>query len=155
MFGKLLVSTGLVGALALSAAADRPGEKGDVLAWTVAAYASCETIDMLQRDYREEVARIEATTDELLYSLRVLSEADSVCGNLNTYATEMLALAETDLAAVEARLMEFEEQQFAEFEEEVPKGNGSDEFERNLILTESSNPPPVSGPMPPSSDYQN
>lgn len=155
MFGKLLVSAGLAGAVALSAAADRPGEKGDVLAWSVAAYASCETIDLLQRDYREEVARVEANLDELLYSLKVLSEANNICGNLNTFATDMLALAETDISELKERLMVFEEPQFAEFQPEDPKGKGSDEFKRNLILTESANPPPVSGPMPPSSDYQN
>lgn len=153
MYSKFLVPAALAAAMTLPAAADKTDETGEVLAWTVAAYASCETVDALQFDYREEVARIEADILHVLESLRILSEAENVCGNLNTYANDMLALAETDMAAVEARLIKFEDPKAPEFEIEEPKG--SQNLEDNFILTESEELPPQSGPMPPSSDYQN
>lgn len=153
MFSKLLAPAALAIAMTLPAAADRTDGTGEVLAWTVAAYASCETVDGLQLDYREEVARIEANIVHVIDSLKILSEADNICGNLNTYANDMLALAETDMAAVEARLITFNNPKKPVFELEDPKG--SQGHEENFILTESEELPPQSGPMPPSSDYQN
>lgn len=153
MFSKLLVPAALAAALTLPAAADRTDGTGEVLAWTVAAYASCETVDTLQLDYREEVARIEADILHVLDSLKILSEADNICGNLNAYANDMLALAETDMAAVEARLIASKNPEGPVFEIEEPKGSQGQE--ENFILTESDELPPQSGPMPPSSDYQN
>lgn len=153
MFSKFLVPAALAVAMTLPAAADTADETGEILAWTVAAYASCETVDALQFDYREEVARIEADILDVLASLRILAEADNICGNLNSYANDMLGLAETDMAAVEARLIKFQDPDAPEFEIEEPKG--SQNHEENFILTESEELPPQSGPMPPSSDYQN
>ena len=153
MFSKILVPAVLAAALTLPAAADRKDETGEALAWTVAAYASCETVDALQLDYREEVARIEANIVQVLDSLKILSKADNICGNLNTYANDMLALADTDMPAVEARLIKAKDPKRPVFEVEEPKG--SQGLEENFILTESEELPPQSGPMPPSSDYQN
>ncbi len=157
MYSKFLVPIAMVatlGAPAVADSADPANDTSQVLAWTVAAYASCETMDELQADYREEVARIEADITDVLESLRILSVSDNICGNLNTYANEMLVLAEYDLPAVEARLITFEEPELPYFEVEVPEGAGAQHSENSLIITEAGELPPLSGPMPPSSDYQ-
>lgn len=164
MLSKLLIPIAVGAALSLPAVADsvsRKDQTGEALAWTVAAYASCETPDALQADYREEAARMEADIVEVLASLRILAEADNICGNLGTYAMDMLAMAEYDMPGVEARLITHEQPIVPVFETEDPKGAGTHAGRHHsLILAKTSDGPlggampPASSPTPPSSDYQ-
>ncbi|MEM9053924.1 MAG: hypothetical protein AAGB16_01250 [Pseudomonadota bacterium] len=133
---------------------DQPGE---ALAWTVAAYASCETTEALQEDFRTEVGKLEADTVDILAALRILAETNNVCDLLDTYADDMLALAETDMATLEARLGVFEDPEAPEFEIAEPKGKGHTDHEarNSMILSAANQPPPQSSSPATSSDYQN
>ena len=107
MFGKFAITTAAVAALSLAASAtpaDSHDSTGEALAWTVAAYASCESPQLLQADFKEEATKLKSSMDDVVAALAILADADNVCGNLNLFAVDMLALAETDMDTLEARL---------------------------------------------------
>jgi len=156
MIGKLLscVAAGVL--MSVSASADSTTKSelgGEALAWTVAAYASCESPSLLQADFKAETTKMQASMVDVLAALEILSEADNVCGQMNTFAVNMLALAESDMATLEARLgAERPAATPVSFDVEEPEGAGA---QNSIILSSSADLPPLSGSSnPPSSDYQ-
>lgn len=155
MIGKILASTAIGAMVSFSAAADTADSShalGEGLAWSVAAYASCETPQEMQADFKAEATKMQSSMDEVLAALRILAAADNVCGQANTFAADMLALAETDMATLEARIGA---KQLAVaspvFEIEAPEGAGAP---NSIILTASADLPPLSSTNAPTSDYQ-
>ena len=154
---KFLATSLIAATMTLSAAADRAertDRTGEALAWTVAAYASCDSREALQADFRDEVAKLKSDMVEILAALYILADADNVCGLMNTYANEMLILAETDIAIVDARLGYSEQPAAPAFEVAEPEGPGDTSKDASLILALGSNPPPPTDPDPDPSDYQ-
>lgn len=156
MFGKIVMTAAAATAISFTAAAnpaDSSDAPGEALAWTVAAYASCETPQLLQSDFKEEATKLDSSMGDVVAALEILEDADNVCGNLNLFAADMLALAETDMATLEARLgAESAEPTPVVFQIEEPEGAGA---QNSIILTNSADLPPLSGSSnPPSSDYQ-
>ncbi|GAB5455373.1 MAG: hypothetical protein Hens2KO_16020 [Henriciella sp.] len=153
MIFKTFASLAIASAIGVSAAADtaQTADQGEVLAWTVAAYSSCESRSELQTEIREEASKLDASTIEIVAALRILAEASSVCGLKSLYAQEMLSLAETDMASFEARLLQAQPVNSPVFELETPKGPAAP---NSIILTESAEVPPLSSTFPPSSDYK-
>ena len=155
MISKILAVTAIGAMGSFSAAADatdRSHALGEGLAWSVAAHASCETPQAMQADFKAETTRMQSSMDEVLAALRILAEADNVCGQATTFATDMLALAETDMATLEARIGA---KKLAAanpvFEVEQPKGAVA---ANSIILTASADLPPLSSTSAPTSDYQ-
>ena len=156
MIGKLIASLTVGGLMSLSAAADTSHSKldGEALAWTVAAYANCDSVDRLQADFKAESTKMQASMTDVVSALKLLSTADNVCGQMNIFAADMLALAETDMATLEARLGAAKPAATpVRFEAEEPEGPSAP---NSIILANSSDLPPLSGSPsdPPSSDYQ-
>ena len=156
MFGKIAINAAAAAAFSLTAAAnpsDSSDATGEALAWTVAAYASCETPQSLQLDFKEEATKLDSTMGDVVAALEILAIADNVCGNLNLFAVDMLALAETDMDTLEARLgAERAAPAPVVFQVEEPKGAGA---QNSIILSSSADLPPLSGSSSsPSSDYQ-
>ncbi len=148
-----LALSALLGLPAIAQQGQRVDQPGEALAWTVAAYASCETTEELQRDFREEVAKRKADTAEIIDALHILVDANGTCELLSTYAADMLELSVTDQATFEARLAYAEEPPVPVFEIEQPEGAG--ETPNTVILTAANEPPPQSSSNPAtSSDYQ-
>lgn len=153
MIFKTFASVAIAAAIGFSATADTAptADNGEVLAWTVAAYSSCDSRSELQSEIRGEAAKLDASVVEIVSALRILAEADSVCGLKSVYAKEMLSLAETDMASFEARLLQAQPVSAPVFELEDPKGSGTP---NSIILSESAEIPPLSSTFPPSSDYK-
>ena len=153
MIYKTFAALAIASAIGVSAAADttQTADHSEVLAWTGAAHSSCESRSELQTEIREEASKFDASTVEIISALRILAETDSVCGLKSRYAQEMLALAETDIASFEARLLQDQPVNAPVFELEMPKGPAAP---NSIILTESAEVPPLSSTFPPSSDYK-
>lgn len=155
MISKILAVTAIGAVASLSAAADKATDSyalGEGLAWSVAAYASCESPQAMQADFKEEATKMQSSTDEILAALRILADADNVCGQANTFAVDMLALAETDMPTLEARIGATKLAASGPvFEVEEPEGAGAP---NSIILTASSDLPPLSSTNAPTSDYQ-
>ena len=126
---------------------------GEALAWTVAAYASCESEEEMQRDLRAESAAKRADVTEVTAALKLLSSSTQVCEGLNTYAADMLTLAATEPETFRTRFIVEEDPAMPVFAEEVPEGNGAPE-DVSIILDSANTPPPQSAPNNPTSDYQ-
>ena len=154
MFSRMLAPVALAAAFAFGASAEKVDgfeQTGEALAWTVAAYASCETPETLQTDFRSEVAKLDSDTTEILAALRILADAENVCGQLSTFASEMLIIAETDVPAVEARLGVSKTPATPVFEVEQPEGAAT---KNSVIISSAPDLPPLSSNDPQSSDYQ-
>lgn len=155
---KFIISGLAAACLGLSASADNAdgaASTGEALAWTVAAYASCDSHSAIQEDFREEVQKLKSSTYDILHALRILAEADNVCGLKNTYAQEMLQLAETNLELVEARLGYSEDPEGPVFAIEEPEGPGQTGKGNSVLVAQASGPPPPPASDPTSSDYRN
>lgn len=156
MFVKFAMTAAAVAVFSFTASAnptDSSDATGEALAWTVAAYASCETPQLLRSDFKEEATKLKSSMDDVVAALEILAEADNVCGNLNLFAVDMLALAEADMATLEARLgAQSDAPTPVLFQIEEPEGAGA---QNSIILSNSADLPPLSGSSnPPSSDYQ-
>ncbi|MEM9178109.1 MAG: hypothetical protein AAGA89_00295 [Pseudomonadota bacterium] len=130
--------------------------EGEPLAWTIAAYASCEDEQTLYRDVRAEVARMGSESRDVVSALRILQSADNVCGELNEFAGEMLTLYSTDYNAFQSRLLVSEEPPAPTFERQAPKGNS--DAQSSFVLKAAADLPPPQGSQqssPSSSDYSN
>lgn len=156
MIGNLIASLAVGGLLSVSAAADTAQSKldGEALAWTVAAYANCDSEELLQADFKAESTKMQASMIDVVHALKILADADNVCGQMNGFAVNMLALAETDMPTLEARLGASQTAATpVSFETEKPEGPSA---QNSIILSNASDLPPITGSTsnPPSSDYQ-
>jgi len=153
MITKSIAILGIAAMMSHSALADTVSKstaEGEALAWTVAAYASCESTDQLQSDFRNEIARLDSDIVDVLAAMNILRDSDSVCGLLQTYSADMLSLAVTDMDALQAKLLISDTPNAPVFEAEEPKGAGS---ETSIILTTAGDLPPESSSSGQSSDY--
>ena len=153
---RLITSIVLASGLSLTAFADQTNrfeQSGEALAWTVAAYGSCEDETQLQMDFKQEAATLQSDFNEVMGALAILSEANNVCGMKTTFAIDMRQLATTDMDSFEAKLMTFEDPPAPVFGTDQPEGAG--ESHASIILEAASTPPPESSDSPSSeSDYQ-
>ena len=154
---RVLASIAVAVNLGMYAAADQTSEitqAGEALAWTVAAYGTCEDEDQLQREFKREAAVLKSDFNAILSALAILEETDTVCEVKATFASDMRRLATTDMSSFEAKLMTFGDPAVPVFQEEQPEGAG--ESQTSVILEAASNPPPLSSGAPSQgSDYQN
>ena len=153
---RVLASMAVAATLGLHAAADQTSEinqTGEALAWTVAAYGSCEDEGQLQRDFKKEAAVLESDFNDIMGALAILEDAGNVCEMKTTFASDMRLLATTDMSSFEAKLMTFDDPPAPVFQAEQPEGAG--ESHASVILEAASNPPPLSSDAPAQeSDYQ-
>lgn len=124
-------------------------QKAEALAWTVEAFASCDSVDTLQRDIRAEATSLSASPDEIVLSLKMLSASDEVCELLNSYAADMVLLSAMDFEQFQARLAVNEDPPLPYFEPMQPEGAG--EAYTSVILDSASAPVPLSAGTPPPS----
>ena len=122
-------------------------QKAEALAWTIEAFASCDSVDTLQRDIRAEATSLSASPDEIVLSLKMLSASDDVCELLNSYAADMVLLSAMDFEAFQARLTVNEDPPSPYFEPMQPEGAG--ETYTSVILEGTSVPVPLSAGTPP------
>lgn len=151
VIASLVVASGL-GITAMAEQTDRFERTGEALAWTVAAYGSCDDENQLQRDFKKEAATLKSDFSEILSALVILEDASNVCEMKNEFAANMRQLATTDIATFEAKLVTFDDPPLPIFEADQPEGSG--ESHASVILEAASSPPPLSSDAPsPSSDY--
>lgn len=153
---RVIASIIVASGLSLAALADQPDrleQTGEALAWTVAAYGSCEDETQLQVDFKQEAAVLQSDFTEVMAALAILSDANNVCGMKTTFAIDMQQLATTDMESFEAKLLTFEDPPAPVFGSDQPEGAG--ESHASVILEAASTPPPESSGAPSSeSDYQ-
>lgn len=152
VLASIIVASGL-GLTAMAEQTERFEQTGEALAWTVAAYGSCEDETQLQIDFKQEAATLQSDFNEIMGALAILSDANNVCGMKTTFAIDMQQLATTDMSSFEAKLMTFEDPPAPVFGSDQPEGAG--ESHASVILEAASTPPPESSSSPSSeSDYQ-
>ena len=122
-------------------------QKAEALAWTIEAFASCDSVGTLQHDIRAEATSISANPDEIVLSLKMLSASDEVCELLNSYAADMVLLSAMDFEQFQARLAVNEDPPSPYFEPMQPEGAG--EAYTSVILEGASAPVPLSAGTPP------
>lgn len=155
MITKTIAVLGIAAMMSHTAMADTASKstaQGEALAWTVAAYASCESTEQLQSDFRNEIARMESDIVDVLAAMQILQGSDNVCGLLQTYSADMLSLAVTDMESLEAKLLISDTPVAPQFDVEEPKGAGAG-IETSIILTTAGDLPPESSSPVQSSDY--
>ena len=85
---KTLVAASVIAGLspwvAAEVVSDVNVQKAEALAWTIEAFASCDSVGTLQHDIRAEATSISANPDEIVLSLKMLSASDEVCELLNS-----------------------------------------------------------------------
>ena len=144
---KVLAVAGLAASLAATASpevtSDLASQRSEALAWTIAAFASCDSVETLQRDIRHEAVSLSANPDEVMEALKILAETDQVCGLLNEYAADMVVLSSINFTQFQARLTANEDPPAPFFETMQPEGAG--EAYDSVILDASRNSPPLSG----------
>lgn len=152
VIASIIVASGL-GLTAMAEQTERFEQSGEALAWTVAAYGSCEDETQLQIDFKKEAATLQSDFNEIMGALAILSDANNVCGMKTSFASDMQQLATTDMTSFEAKLMTFEDPPAPIFAADQPEGAG--ETHASVILEAASTPPPESSGVPSSeSDYQ-
>jgi len=153
---RVIASVLVAASLGFTAMADQTDgieQTGEALAWTVAAYGSCDDALQLQRDFKKEAATLNSDFNEILGALVILEDASNVCGMKNAFAANMRQLATTDISSFEAKLMTFDDPPAPVFEIDHPEGSG--EAQTSVILEAANSPPPLSsGATSPTSDYQ-
>lgn len=156
MKSRVIASLVVASSLGLTAAADQTDQFeqiGEVLAWTVDAYGSCEDDEQLQRDFKKEAAALESDFHEIMGALSILQNDVTTCEMKTTFAGDMRRLATTDMDAFEAKLMTFQDPATPVFNVAEPEGSGEAHVE--VILEAASTPPPLSSDAPsPESDYK-
>jgi len=153
MITKSIAILGIAAIMSHSALADavtNSTAEGEALAWTVAAYSSCESTDQLQSDFRDEIARMDSDIVDVLAAMQILRETENTCGLLQSYSSDMLLLSATDMDAFQAKLFISDTPNAPEFEFEEPKGAG---FQTSIILSKAGELPPESSSSSQSSDY--
>jgi hypothetical protein len=128
-------------------------QTGEALAWTVAAYGSCEDVDQLQIDFKREATTLESDFNDVIGALTILETATNVCGMKQTFASDMKQLATVDMASFEAKVMAFADPIAPVFAAQEPEGAGQSAIK---VISEAANtPPPLSSDAPSQeSDYQ-
>jgi len=155
MTNKIIAAVGVGLLMGLSAQADslnQTSTQSEALAWTVAAYSSCETYEALTSDFRTEADRMDAEVIEIKGALEILLAADNVCGLKNDFASDMLTLAVADMPKFESTLRTSSRPASPVFVAESPKGSNNQEL---IVLGDAANAPPQSRATSPSSDYSN
>ncbi|MEM9938869.1 MAG: hypothetical protein AAF768_08485 [Pseudomonadota bacterium] len=141
--------------LAGSAFADsdnRTDLPGEALAWTLAAYVSCDDAAELQHEIKAEVSAFGANGEETLEAMKIIAEGDSACGALKIYATDLVSLAATDMSAFE-NMLDFQGGKDARISvEQMPEGPAT--VASSLVESTVAEMPMSNGDQP-SSDYQN
>lgn len=146
-----IAATTLAGA-AFADAENRTDRPGEALAWTLAAYVSCDEAANLPEEIKAEVTAFGADGEETLKAMRLLADEDGACGPLRLYAIDMVSLASQDMTAFE-ELLEFQAKQEARISnQEKPEGPAA--VTTSLVADTVANVPLSSGTTP-TSDYQN
>ncbi len=126
---------------------------GEALAWTVAAYGSCEDTAELQSDFRRESIALDASFEDVTNALGILATAANVCELQVQFAQDMRELSHADADVFAAKFVAAHEPVSPEFVIEAPMG--ADESQTDLIMNAAKLPPPRgNGPQPVGSDYQ-
>ncbi|MDJ0919678.1 MAG: hypothetical protein QNI84_01010 [Henriciella sp.] len=146
-----LVASTLVGA-AFADAENQTDLPGEALAWTLAAYVSCDDADALQQQIRAEISAFGADGEETLQAMKILTSEDTACGALRLYAIDLVSLATTDMSAFEAALEVQEQQDLRQSETELPEGP---EAVTTSLVEATVADVPLSSEDQTSSDYQN
>jgi|GEM_PF-6753467 len=143
-------------AATMPATADRSDElakSSEALAWTVAAYASCEDRTQLQQDFKSEAAAMNAGFSDIYDALGILETAENVCDLQAEFARDMRQLAVEDSGLFEATLISSKEPAAPRFENDQPES--ADDTGSRFILEAASALPPTGSEGPVSeSDYQ-
>ena len=146
----LAASLGVVAAAEQIQAVEQTGE---ALAWTVAAYGSCDDVDQLQIDFKREATTLNSDFNDVIGALSILQTANNVCVLKQTFASDMKQLASTDMESFEAKVMAFSDPVAPVFETPQPEGSGH--VSTKVIADAASTPPPLSSDSPSQeSDYQ-